>query len=89
MADTNQLESFPWELFEKIIELLPTPDVLGVKQVRNDTGSTSMLRDWSVIWQPVSSPHHRPLGFLNDHRLAIKVKLSNYSVRPYLLLLGV
>jgi hypothetical protein len=36
MADTSQLESLPWELLEKIAEQLPVPDILGLKQVRND-----------------------------------------------------
>ena len=35
-ANTNQSENLPWELLEKIPELLPILDVLGLKQVRND-----------------------------------------------------
>lgn len=35
-VDTNQLERLPWELLEKIVEQLPVPDILGLKQVRND-----------------------------------------------------
>lgn len=35
-VDTNQLERLPWELLEKIVEQLPVPDILVLKQVRND-----------------------------------------------------
>lgn len=43
-ANTNRSESLPWELSEKIPELLPILDVLGLKQVRND-GSIRFLHD--------------------------------------------
>ena len=36
--DTNQLESLPLELLEKIIEQLPVLDILRVGQVRNEMG---------------------------------------------------
>ena len=32
-ADTNKFENLPWELLEKIVERLPVPDVLRLKQV--------------------------------------------------------
>ena len=31
---TNQAERLPWELLEKIVEQLPAPDILRLKQVR-------------------------------------------------------
>jgi hypothetical protein len=35
-TDTNQLERLPCELLEKILGLLTVPDILRLKQVRND-----------------------------------------------------
>jgi hypothetical protein len=32
-VDTNKFESLPWELLEKVVERLPVPDILRLKQV--------------------------------------------------------
>ena len=72
-ADINQLESLPWELLEKIIELLPTPDILGLKQVRNDT-----LSDVHTI----SSPLKINRGFRDLIRSPrIPHRLHSYAAR--------